>query len=224
MADYTFNGHALVSGDALIPQLGFWTSDVYASDAEALISVGDTGPLSILGVSRVGTVVSAGREAGFVRARVVGGRGKYDAEIESRSYRGYNAGAIALDCIQDAGEVGGDGWSSFNVSCVDWTRAKGPLRDAMRRLGRLMGAGQVWRVAHDGSIAFLSESWRDNSGAVDRDGFIFPQEQVVQFFPAEGSIEPGQTIKSFGVARRVTRVEYRWSPSEGTCRAWYALP
>jgi hypothetical protein len=104
MADYTFNGHALVSGDTMIPQLGFWTADVYAADAEASISVGDTGSLSVLGVARVGTVVNAGREAGFVRARIVGGNGKYDAEIESRSYRGYNAGAIALDCIQDAGE------------------------------------------------------------------------------------------------------------------------
>jgi hypothetical protein len=94
----------------------------------------------------------------------------------------------------------------------------------MRRLGRLMGTDQVWRVARDGTIAFLSETWRDNSAAVDRDGFIFPQERAVQFFPADGSIEPGQTIKSFGAARRVTRVEYRWSPNEGTCRAWYVLP
>lgn len=224
MPDYTFNGHALVSGDTLIPQLGFWTADIYAADADASISVGDTGPLSVLGVARVGTVVSAGREAGFVRARVVGGYGKYDAEIESRSYRGYSAGAIALDCIQDAGERAGEGWSSFAVSCVDWTRAKGPLRDAMRRLGRLMGAGQAWRVARDGSIAFLSESWAVNRGVVDRDGFPFPHERVVQFFPANGSAEPGQTISSFGVERRVTRVEYRWSPSEGTCRVWYSLP
>ena len=192
MADYTFNGHALVSGDA---DFSARLLDVgrLTSDAEASISVGDTGPLSILGVSRVGTVVSVGREAGFVRVRVVGGRGKYDAEIESCPTAGTT---LAHRAGLHSGRGRGGGWLVVsNVSCVDWTRAKGPLRDAMRRLGCLMGRAKVAcdpRRLDRVPVGVVARQQRRRGPR----WLHLPQEQVVQFFPAEDRSNRGQTIRA----------------------------
>lgn len=221
MADTTFNDQPLVMGYLISPLVGRWHGEIYAATLDAAIAVGQQATLSILGTTRVGTVISAGSEAGYVRALVVGGAGKLGTALTARDYRGYTAGAIAQDCLRDAGEVAGTGWENLSTNCPHWTRPVDTCRGSLRRLVRLAGAGQHWRVAPDGTIVLRTEDWSDNTLAVDRDGFIWPQENLVQFWPYDGSADVGQSVTTYGAARRLERVEYRWSAEETTCRGWY---
>lgn len=230
MADYTFAGVPTVAGNLVLPLCGLGTAEVYFADPDDAPAVGTAGDLTILGAARRCVVVASGGDGGHARARLVTGAGKMDAELPPQDYRGYAAGDIAVDCLAEAGEVPGAGWSALSASCQHWTRPRGPCREALRRLVRLtddrsLGPGDVgalhWRTAADGSVALVSETWAALAGAVDRDAFAWPQEGLVQFYPASGAVEPGRSVECFGTARRLQRVEYRWAPSEVTCRGWY---
>ena len=192
------------------------------ADPDASVSVGDFGTFKALGVSRAATVVSTGAGDGFVRARVVGGRGKLSAVLPPQDWRGYQLGQIASESVTEAGEVAGEGWSSLTESCAHWMRSQGPLRECLRRVWRHAPPDLHWRTAHDGSFAVVDDSkWPDNSANVDREQFSWPQESCVQWYPLNTSAEPGQSITLFGSPRRLTRVEYRLGTSEITARGWY---
>jgi hypothetical protein len=219
VADYGFDGRPLVAGDLLLPIAGAWTADVYFADPDAAPAVGTTAALSVLGTSRTGTVTASGIEGGYARARLVGGRGRLDAELAPTEWRGYLLGQIARDCLSEAGEGVGSGWDSLTTSCVHWQRSQGPLRECLRRIARLFPADTHWRCADDGSVALVTETWPAGT-AVDT-ATVWPHESCAQWWPTDGTAAPGQTLTLLGAAHRLLRVEYRWSPHEVTCRGWY---
>lgn len=221
MADFSFAGHPIVNGNVTAAIVGLWHGEFYFSDSEAGISIGQRGSLEILGSSRIGTVVAVEGAGGFYRARIYGGAGKLDTILDPRDYRGYEASAIARDCLRDAGEDVGD-WSPLSVSCQHWMRTKDTCRSALRRLCRLTDDASLhWRALASGQISMVKETWPDNTSAIDRENFIWPQERLVRFFPGDGSVSPGQKVTVFGASRRLTRVEYKWSAQEIACEAFY---
>lgn len=221
MADVTFAGYPVVAGNLVLPLVGAGTAELYLADPDAAPAVGQSGELSVLGTARLVTVSAAGTEYGQVRLRAVSGRGRLDVSLEPSDYRGYSAGRIASDCLSEAGETAGAGWDSLSAYCAHWTRSQGPLRACLQRLLRLAPAGAHWRFAADGSAVYVVETWPDNASAVDRDRSAAPQERLVEVYPADGSLEPGQSVTCFEQARQAQRVEYRWGPQEIVCRAWY---
>lgn len=144
-----------------------------------------------------------------------------DTILDPQEWQGYQLGQIARDSLQEAGEEAGGGWDTLTDFAAHWTRPQGPLRECLRRVARLLPDDRRWRAARDGSIALVTESWPDNSASVDTSQYSWPQERCAQWYPADGSAEPGQEIDLFGTAQRIQRAEYRWGSSEVTVRGWW---
>lgn len=230
MADYTFASNDLAQGEFSRASTGTWVADVYLTDPAAVLSVGQRGALSILGTTYQGTVTRFGGETGYARARVVGGAGKLDTVLDPSDYQGYDAGTIATQSLTDAGEAPGVGWLSgpgTGVTCNHWTRPKDTLRATMWRLGRLIGTNVNpalhWRCAPDGTFGLYDDSSPpDNTAAVDSDGSIFPQERLIIVWPQAGTLGPGQSVTSYGAARLIQRVCYRWDGHDVAVDMWYS--
>lgn len=221
MADFTFDGASLVQGSILSPISGLWSGDIYFEDLE-VPSVGQFGELQILGTTWSGSVTDVGTDGGFARARIIGGANKFDESLPPQEWRGYTLGQIAHDCLSEAGEVVGTGWDSLTISCAHWQRSQGPLREALRRVSRLIPPDLHWRCTPDGQIALVDDSsWPDGTDSVDVDMFPFPHERCVQWFPIDGVNVVGKALTLFGIQRRILRAEYRWNSHEITVRGWY---
>lgn len=222
MADFSLNGNPCSVGDMVRSIAGAWTADTYMSEPGATVSEGDSAVLSVLGTAYAGTVVAAGTEEGRVRARVVGGAGKLDAPLAPETWRGYEASAIARQCLSDAGEAPGPGWAALTAYCPAWARFQGTLRSSLQRLSRFAPDGWHWRVQADGTVDLVDDTaWPSGDAAVDRDCRSWPQERCAEVYPLSGAVGPGQSIASFGIARQVTRVQYIWGEDEYVARVWY---
>lgn len=219
--DFTFDGAAIVAGHLSLPACGAGTADLFFAEPDTAPEVGTRGALAALGTSRVMTVAESGEEGGYARVRLVAGAGKLDAELEPRQYQGCLPSFVATDCLTDAGEEVGQGWSLLDDRRLQWwNRPRASLRECLRRLARLRDDLR-WRIAPDGSVELVSETWPDMTAHVDRDLFAQPQERLVSFWPADGSVSPGHAVTVFGVSRQLLRVEYQWDGADCTCRAWY---
>lgn len=217
--DYSFDGHAIVSGNLMLPIVGAGTADLFFAEPDAAVEVGQGGDLVVLGTARYMTVTDAGSDGGYVRARLVSGRGKLDTDLPPLTYNDEIARYIATSSIGEAGEVAGTGWDLLNDYCSRWNRT-GTLRDLLQRLCRLSDVLH-WRVAEDGSLALVSETWPDVTEHVDTYLPTQSHERCAAWWPKSGYISPGHSIEVYGTDRHLLRVEYDWQDEDVTVKGWY---
>lgn len=208
----------------VLPIVGCGHAVVYFADSTISVSVGQFGALSVLGTERWGTVVDCGVEALFSRAYIVFGRGRLDQELEPQTWRGYSLGEIASETVLAAGEVAGPGWAELGAFAPYWKRSRASLRSALQRLARQVPDDRElhWRAVADGSIDLVDDSqWPTGDAAVAQDADIWPQERCAAVWPQTGGLSPGQTVTCYNVARRVDRVQYRWTGDDAAAMVWY---
>ena len=223
MADFTLGGVPIISGDVDFCRIGAWTADIYLQTDQAP-DVGTTTTLALKGRLLLCTVVATSADYLQVKCRVVAGRGKLDAVLPAKDYRGYVASQIAIDCLQEAGETPGQ-WDALDAQCAHWTRSQGPCRGAIRRLSRLFSGGDlvvgadgeldvtqavppVWRVMDDGTCDSVVDSF-----ALSDSSFValesWGQERLVHLSVDDALIKPGQSIVAFDATRAIDRVVYK---------------
>lgn len=184
-------------------------------------SRGDVLDLTIAGKSRLGTVVDVGGDYLQVKCRVVAGRGKLDAVVEPRDYRGYQASAIAQDALRDAGEVPG-AWTLLPTYCANWQRVQGPCRGVLRRLVRLVDSDARWRVLDDGTVDLVLDDFAVVATDADFQQLgSWGQERLLLLGLDSTIVVPGKSIVAFDVERQVDRVEYRWESDSFMASVWY---
>ena len=93
-------------------------------------------------------------------------------------------------------------------------------RDALQRLCRLNDVLH-WRVAEDGSLALVSETWPDVTEHVDTYLPTQSHERCAAWWPKSGYISPGHSIEVYGTDRHLLRVEYDWQDEDVTVKGWY---
>jgi len=228
MADHSFGGSAVVSGNLEIPRVGAWTAEVFFSTTDAPAK-GTTADLIIGGVPRWGTVVDIAADYLQVKARIVAGAGKLDTVLEARDYRGFQAAQIAQDALRDAGEQTGT-WSALDIYCAHWTRSQGPCRESLRRVTRLLGRGEVasadatslttWRFDDAGVADTVVDTFALNSAAMEHMS-SWGQERLVYLGVYDSSIRPGQSIIAWNAVRKLDRVLYEFGPTRFTLTGWY---
>lgn len=217
--DYSFNGQAIVSGNLMLPIVGAGTADLFFAEPDAVIEAGQVGQLVTLGTGRLMTVVDAGSDGGYVRARLVSGRGKLDTQLAPLTYNDEIASRIATSSITEAGETVGAGWEQLDIYCARWTRT-GTLREALERLCRLTDTLH-WRFAEDGSIVLVNETWPDVTENVDVFLPTQSHERCAAWWPTSGATAPGHSIEVYGTDRHLLRVEYDWQDEDVIVKAWY---
>lgn len=221
MADVFLGDSPVVSGNLDLCLNGAWTSECFLAGTTAPPK-GTTLNLTIRERSRLCTVVDVGADYLQVKCRLVAGRGKLDAVIEARDYRGYQAAAIAQDTLQDAGEVPGS-WDPLQVYCGHWQRPEGPCRDSLRRLLRLVdGESTAWRVLDDGTVDLVV----DDYAVVATPKTIAPlgswgQERLLLLGVENSDIVPGKSVSCFGQDFRVNRSLFTWDSDNFNCRVWW---
>ena len=228
MADHSFAGLGVVSGNLEIPRMGAWTAEVFFSTTD-VPAKGTTADLIIGGVPRWGTVVDIAADYLQVKARIVAGAGKLDTVLDARDYRGYQAAKIAQDALRDAGEQTGT-WGALDIYCAHWTRSQGPCRESLRRVTRLLGRGEVvssdatslttWRFGDDGVADTVVDTFAANGAAFEQLS-SWGQERLVFLGVYDSSIRPGQSIVAWDVVRKLDRVLYEFGPTRFTMTGWY---
>lgn len=220
MADVLLGNVPSTQGNLCLARNGAWQAEIMlnATDAPA---VGTTTTLTISGLSRLCTVVDAGGDYLQVKCRLVAGRGKLDAVVEPRDYRGFTASAIAQDALRDAGEVPG-AWTLLPTYCANWQRVQGPCRGTLRRLARLVDSDARWRVLDDGTVDLVL----DDFAVVAEDGDFqqlgsWGQERLLLLGVNDTTIVPGKSIVAFDTERQVDRIEYRWESNSFMASVWY---
>lgn len=235
MADFTLGNVPIISGDIDFCRIGAWTGDIYVQ-TDAAPAVGTTTTLALKERLLLCTVVATSADYLQVKCRIVAGRGKLDAVLPAKDYRGYVASQIAIDCLQEAGETAGQ-WNALTAQCAHWTRSQRPCRGAIRRLSRLFPGSDlvvgvdgeldttqavppVWRVMDDGTCDSVVDTFKQaDSSYVPLESW--GQERLVHLSVDDALIMPGSSITAFDATRAIDRVVFKIQPDSFEAYCFY---
>lgn len=145
MSEATLNGFRVTHARVDVPAWGRWYAEVSLDGDHEIAGVVS---LVVADVTFSGSVVSGGPHEGRTHLRLVGGRGRWDAEIPELGYA--NAASVSVaSVLQDAAAACGETLVGALPSTrlgVNYARRAGP---AARVLEALVPRG--WYVAEDGT-------------------------------------------------------------------------